>query len=69
MRTAMNSARTQDASARRPNWHEMANEHGRFRVYLVEVCRSCGWNHLLRSYVLGDGVPRPALRATRDMLD
>jgi len=47
----------------------MATEHGRFRVYLVEVCRSCGWNHLLRSYVLGDGVPRPALRATRDMLD
>ncbi|MGB3674125.1 MAG: DUF5318 family protein [Candidatus Nanopelagicales bacterium] len=47
----------------------MATEHGQFRVYQVEVCKSCGWNHLLRSYVLGDGVPRPALRATKDMLD
>jgi len=49
--------------------NEMAYEHGSFRVYLVEVCKSCGWNHLLRSYVLGDGVPRPALRAPRDMLN
>lgn len=48
---------------------EMARSHGRFRVYTVEVCTSCGWNHLVRSYVLGDGVPRPALRAPRDLLD
>jgi hypothetical protein len=47
----------------------MASQHGQFRVYLVEVCRSCGWNHLLRSYVLGDGVPRAALRAAQDALD
>ncbi len=47
----------------------MADQHGQFRVYLVEVCTSCGWNHLVRSYVLGDGVPRPALRASRDALD
>ena len=24
-----------------------------FRVYAVEVCRTCGWNHLDYSYVLG----------------
>ena len=47
----------------------MAREHGQFRVYVVEVCKKCGWNHLTRSYVLGDGVPRPALRPSRDMLD
>ena len=24
-----------------------------FRVYLVEVCNDCGWNHLIRTFVLG----------------
>jgi Family of unknown function (DUF5318) len=24
-----------------------------FSVYIVEVCRTCGWNHLVQSYVLG----------------
>lgn len=48
---------------------ELARQHGQFRVYVVEVCRKCGWNHLVRSYVLGDGVPRPALRAPRDMIE
>jgi Family of unknown function (DUF5318) len=24
-----------------------------FTVYVVEVCQDCGWNHLLRSFVLG----------------
>ncbi|SSC23621.1 Protein of unknown function DUF5318 [Klenkia terrae] len=37
-----------------------------FAVYAVEVCRSCGWNHLATSYVLG-AVPEPgrARRGTR----
>ena len=39
----------------------MAREHGEFRVYVVEVCQACGWNHLTTSYVLGDGT-RPASR-------
>lgn len=39
----------------------MAREHGEFRVYVVEVCSGCAWNHLVRSYVLGDGVDRGAL--------
>ena len=43
----------------------MAHQHGEFRVYVVEVCQSCSWNHLTTSYVLGDGVPRKPLRAAR----
>lgn len=55
---------------------EMAREHAEFRVYVVEVCAGgraagrsdlghgggCGWNHLVQSYVLGDGVPRETSR-------
>ena len=41
----------------------MAREHGEFRVYVVEVCQACGWNHLTTSYVLGDGTPRTAARS------
>ena len=43
---------------------EMAREHGEFRVYVVEVCAGehglpgCGWNHLVQSFVLGDGASR-----------
>jgi hypothetical protein len=40
----------------------MAHEHGRFRVYVVEVCRHCSWNHLVIAYTLGDGNPRVASR-------
>ena len=29
-----------------------------FSVHVVEVCRSCSWNHLVQSYVLG-AVPAP----------
>jgi hypothetical protein len=36
---------------------EMATEYGEFRVYVVEVCQSCAWNHLASSYVLGTGEP------------
>lgn len=40
----------------------MAREHGEFRVYVVEVCQGCSWNHLTSSYVLGDGIPRTRVR-------
>ena len=31
-----------------------------FRVYVVEVCRACGWNHLIEQYMLGrDGLAEP----------
>ncbi len=43
----------------------MAREFGEFRVYVVEVCRSCSWNHLSSSFVLGDGVPRSRGRRRR----
>jgi hypothetical protein len=33
----------------------MATEYGEFRVYVVEVCQGCAWNHLTVSYVLGHG--------------
>jgi hypothetical protein len=47
----------------------MATKFGAFTVYTVEVCQRCHWNFLLSTYVLGDGVPRRALPAPRDLLD
>ena len=41
-----------------PELAEMAREYGEFRVYVVEVCQSCAWNHLASSYILGTGEPR-----------
>jgi hypothetical protein len=49
---------------RGPELEEMAAEYGEFRVYVVEVCQSCRWNHLATSYVLGTGEP-PARRRGR----
>src|SRR5215510_5217941 len=40
-----------------PELDEMAAEYAEFKVYVVEVCQSCGWNHLTSSYVLGTGEP------------
>ncbi|MDR1264015.1 MAG: DUF5318 domain-containing protein [Propionibacteriaceae bacterium] len=37
---------------------DMENDFGEFKVYVVEVCPECGWNHLIKSYVLGDGKKR-----------
>ena len=44
----------------------MAGEYGHLSVYVVEVCPGCAWNHLLASYVVGDGTPRkpPRRRST-----
>ncbi|MBP2704652.1 DUF5318 family protein [Microbispora sp. RL4-1S] len=36
---------------------EMAREYGEFRVYVVEVCQGCSWNHLAVSFVLGTADP------------
>jgi hypothetical protein len=44
---------------------EMAHSSGEVHVYVVEVCRNCEWNHLTRSYVVGDGVPRRPPRRQR----
>ncbi len=48
------SARTPEQLA------QMAGVFSEFTVYDVEVCRTCHWNHLVLSYVLGTGEPRPA---------
>jgi Family of unknown function (DUF5318) len=37
----------------------LAAEYGEFRVYVVEVCQGCGWNHLTLSYVMGHGQDVP----------
>jgi hypothetical protein len=42
---------------------ELSNQYGAIAVYVVEVCRRCSWNHLLASYVIGDGVVRGRGRA------
>ncbi|WP_019813710.1 DUF5318 family protein [Saccharomonospora saliphila] len=52
-------------SARSPEELErMAGLFSEFTVYVVEVCRACGWNHLVLSYVLGTGAGRPRSRRT-----
>jgi hypothetical protein len=48
---------------------QMEKEYGEFRVYIVEVCRDCSWNHLCVSFVLGDGVERKPPRYTRTLED
>ncbi len=34
---------------------QMESEVHEFRVYVVEVCQNCSWNHLTQSFVLGHG--------------
>ena len=48
---------------------EMEREFGEFRVYIVEVCRDCSWNHLCSSFVLGDGINRKPPRRVRTLED
>ncbi|MFC7342578.1 DUF5318 domain-containing protein [Saccharopolyspora griseoalba] len=53
--------------ARKPEeLDRMANRFEEFNVYVVEVCRTCSWNHLVLSYVLGTGGlnDRPSRRKT-----
>jgi hypothetical protein len=59
LKQAAGSARTADELSR------MATLHEEFSVYVVEVCRTCSWNHLVQSYVLGtSGVSRRSRRRT-----
>lgn len=41
----------------------LAAQVSEFTVYAVEVCIGCGWNHLLRSFVLGSDDDRERLTA------
>ncbi len=36
----------------------LATRYDEFSVHVVEVCRTCEWNHLVKSYVLG-AIPPP----------
>ena len=49
LRQISGSARTPD------DLEQLAAHHSEFTVHVVEVCRTCGWNHLIRSFVLGTG--------------
>ncbi|SIS00020.1 DUF5318 family protein [Williamsia sterculiae] len=43
---------------------KLATTAEEFSVHVVEVCRTCRWNHLVQSYI--DGLPaRPRTRRTR----
>ena len=45
----------------------LAKEHGILRVFVVEVCQGCHWNHVVTSYVVGDGIPRRPKRRPSDL--
>ncbi len=48
---------------------EMQNEIGEFTVRVVEVCPDCRWNHLITTYVLGDGKKRRPPRRQKTVED
>ena len=48
---------------------EMAHEFGEFKVVVVEVCLRCSWNHMIVSYLLGDGVKRKPPRRQQTVED
>ena len=54
---------------RTPELEEMAHEFGEFKVVVVEVCLSCSWNHMILSYLLGDGVKRKPPRRQQTVED
>jgi hypothetical protein len=43
----------------------LATRYDEFAVHVVEVCRTCSWNHLVKSYVLGNPRPAGPTRRTR----
>lgn len=52
------SLKHMSGSARKPaELDDLAARYDDFSVYVVEVCGSCSWNHLVLSYVLGTGAP------------
>jgi hypothetical protein len=63
LKHAAGSARTADELSR------MATLYEEFSVFVVEVCRTCSWNHLVQSYVLGTsgvGSRRPRRRTAAE---
>ncbi len=60
LKHAAGSARTVDELSR------MAALFEEFSVYVVEVCRTCSWNHLVQSYVLGTSGVRSRRRTAAE---
>lgn len=48
---------------------EMQDEFGEFKVCVVEVCTECRWNHMIKSFVLGDGRKRRKPRRQKTVED
>lgn len=48
---------------------EMQTEFGEFKVCVVEVCIACGWNHMIQTFLLGDGVTRKPPRRNKTVED
>lgn len=48
---------------------EMESEFGEFKVRVVEVCPDCGWNHLIETFLLGDGQRRRPPRRQQTVED
>jgi hypothetical protein len=44
----------------------LASRFEEFSVHVVEVCRTCSWNHLVKSYVLGAARPPKGTRTARN---
>ena len=44
----------------------LATRFAEFAVHVVEVCRTCSWNHLVKSYVLGAARPPKGKRTARN---
>ncbi|MFV0429692.1 MAG: DUF5318 family protein [Arachnia sp.] len=47
----------------------MQDEFGEFRVCVVEVCTECSWNHMIQTYLLGDGRKRRPPRRQKTVED
>ncbi len=47
----------------------LAQQFSELRVYVVEVCTSCAWNHLIMSFVIGTGQPRVKRTTRRKMAE
>jgi hypothetical protein len=43
----------------------LAARFAEFKVHVVEVCRTCSWNHLVKSYVLGAPVPPKGAKSSK----
>ena len=52
-----------------PELEEMQDQYGEFTVRVVEVCPDCFWNHLIETFILGDGQRRRPPRRQQTVED